>query len=169
MFTSIAVNEDNIVRAGPRPPLPTRLVVEADVIVGRARTDVFVTSLVPGLASSSQAMRVRPARSGIRLSPLPVHGEGVDSTRVIVAGVLEFGITYRRSDRLVGFTTVSPPFSAFVDLPEVRFRERMQAEAEASVATALWDTPSGPTLAALVRLEIVLTSKEVIAPVALLL
>lgn len=167
MFTSMALNQDNIVKVGPGPPAPIKVPADANVVVGRAWKDVFATSLVPGLVSSSQVMGVRPARGGVRVRALPVRGNGGNGTRVIVAGTLEFAITYRRSDGLVGFTLLELPLSTFLDLPEVGFREGMQAEAEVSVTWAVWDAPPGPTLGGLMRLEVVVTREEIIVLIAL--
>lgn len=167
MFTSIALNQDNIVRVGPGPPPPTKVPVDVDIIVGRAWKDVFATSLVRGLVSSSQVIVVRPVRRDVQVRALGVRGNGGDGTRVIVAGALEFAITYRRGDGLVGFTLLELPLSTFVDLPEVEFREGMQAEAEVSVTWAVWDAPSGPTLGGLIRLEVVVTREEIIVLIAL--
>ena len=167
MFTSMALNQDNIVKVGRRPPAFIKVPADANVVVGRAWKDVFATSLVPGLVSSSQVMGVRPARGGVRVGALAVRGNGGNSTRVIVAGALEFAITYRRSDGLVGFTLLELPLSTFVDLPEVEFREGMQAEAEVSVTTAVWDAPPGPTLGGLIQLEVVVTREEIIVLIAL--
>lgn len=166
MFTSMALNQDNIVKVGPGPPPPTKVPVEADVVVGWARKDVFATAPITGVTSSAQVIWARPTRGGVRVRALVVRGNGGNSTKVIVAGTLEFAITYRRSDGLVGFTLLELPLSTFLDLPEVRFREGMQAEAEVSVTTAVWDAPAGPTLGGLIRLEVVVTREEIIVLMA---
>ncbi len=168
MFTSMALNQDNIVKIGPGPPLPTKVPVEADVIVGRAHTDIFATAPIPGVSSGGQVMRARLTRGGGVLvrSELACADAG-SGARVIVTGVLEFAVTYRRGDGLVGFTRVRLPLSTFVDLPGVRFREDMQAEVAVSVTTAILDAPPGPTLGGLVRLDVVVTRDEIIVLMAL--
>jgi len=167
MFTAMALNQNNIVKVGPGPPAVIRVPARANVIVGRAWKDVFATSAIPGLVSSSQVVRVRPVRGGIRVRALAVRGDGRNGTRVIVAGALAFAITYMRSDGLVGFILLELPVSALVDLPGVEFREGVQAEAEVSVTTVVWDGPPGPTLGGLVRLDVSVTREDTIVLIAL--
>ncbi|MDI7246715.1 MAG: hypothetical protein QME92_04490 [Bacillota bacterium] len=164
MFTSMALNQDNIVKVGPGPPPPTKVPVEADVIVGRAGMDVFTQALIPRVTSGAQVMWARLTRDGAQVRCELASADGGSGTRALVTGTLEFAVTFTRDDGLVGFTLVRLPLSTFVDLPGLRFRKDMQAEMGVSVtATATLDAPPGTALGAVVRLDVVVTRTETIA------
>lgn len=168
MFTSMAVNRQNIIKIGAAPFIPTGVPVEADVIVGTVWTGVFVRASITVVPSSKQVICVRPTQDGIRVRAQVVPAKKGKGVRVIIVGTLEFAVTYKMASGLVGFTVMELAVSTFADLPNVGFRKGMQAEAELFLTATVWDTPSGPMLGGPVQIKTIVTQDEIITLIALM-